>query len=239
MMDDKIQRKISLGDSGNALVLLISANAILFVILIFCKVMYFMTADTSDAAMILATYWHDIFNWFVLPPSFSQFIHQPWSIFTYMFTHESFLYLLANMAWLAAFGYIMQDAGGNRKIIPLYLYGGFFGGLFFLLVNNIGLQNLGSTYSLSGAMPAVICVAAGTTTFAPNYKIFPRIGGGIPLWILFAAYMSINLFVSANAGMAYISTILFCALMGFFIIYQFKKGKDWCKWMYRIADKIV
>ena len=237
-MNKDAQQKIPFDNNENALILLVSANTVLFVILIFCKALYFMTADNSDATVIINAYHQDIFNWFVLPVSFSPFIRQPWSIFTYMFAHESILYLLVNMAWLAAFGYILQKVSGNRKLIPLYLYGGFFGGLFFMLVNSIWVQNSNDSYFLLGAMPAIISVAAGTVTFVPNYKFFPKIGGGIPLWILFAVYMLINLFVSVNAGMAYVSTILFCALIGFFVMYQFKKGKDWCEWMYRITDKI-
>lgn len=197
-----------------------------------------MTTDNSDANSIIDAYHQNVFNWFVLPVSFAQFIRQPWSVFTYMFAHESFLYLLANMAWLAAFGYILQTMSGNRKLIPLYLYGGFFGGLFFMLMNNIWSQMPANAYFLLGAMPAVVSVAAGTVTLTPNYKIFPRIGGGISVWLLFAAYLAIALLVAVNAGAAYVSTILFCALLGFFTMYQFKKGKDFCEWIYTFANRI-
>ena len=46
----------------------------------------------------------DIFNIFALPASLVGFIHQPWSLFTYMFMHAGILHILFNMLWLYWFG---------------------------------------------------------------------------------------------------------------------------------------
>ena len=46
----------------------------------------------------------DIFGIFALPASFIGFIHQPWSLFTYMFMHAGILHILFNMLWLYWFG---------------------------------------------------------------------------------------------------------------------------------------
>src|SRR5258708_35359979 len=45
---------------------------------------------------------------------------------------------------------------------------------------------------LAGANPAVVAVAVATTTVAPDYRIFPMINGGIPLWIPTLVYLLIN-----------------------------------------------
>lgn len=37
----------------------------------------------------------DIFNIFALPASLVGFIHQPWSLFTYMFMHAGILHILS------------------------------------------------------------------------------------------------------------------------------------------------
>ena len=42
----------------------------------------------------------DIFGIFALPASFIGFIHQPWSLFTYMFMHAGILHILFNMLCL-------------------------------------------------------------------------------------------------------------------------------------------
>src|SRR3954470_22251263 len=125
--EEKRRNIISLGQDGNALVNLIAFNAILFVILKFIYVIY----QLSD--LDIAAYYKNIFNWFILPADISKFGSRPWTIVTFMFTHEGIFHLLANLLWLWAFGYILQDLTGNRKLIPIYIYGGFAGAFFYIL----------------------------------------------------------------------------------------------------------
>ncbi|HEY0299495.1 MAG TPA: rhomboid family intramembrane serine protease [Arachidicoccus sp.] len=232
------KHKVSLGNSGNALVLLVIANVAVFVLLIFLKAIYFMSSTSNSADVTADLYHNEIFNYFILPASFSQFLHQPWTLISYMISHESLLDLFSNILWLVAFGYILQSLSGNKKIIPLYLYGGILGGIFFVAMNAVLPQQSSHIGFLIGATPAIIAVAAGATTLTPKYRIFPMLGGGIPLWILFAVFMLINISTAASAGLAYISTVLFSAVIGFFVIYQLKKGNDYGQWMYSSVYKI-
>lgn len=234
----KPQKRVSLGSSGNALVLLIGANLVLFVLLIFLKAFYFMTSTSNVGSDTTALYHKEIFDYLALPSAFGQFIRQPWSLLSYMFTHENLLDVLANILWLGAFGYILQSMGFNKKIIPLYLYGGLLGGLFFIVMNALLPQHLIHTQYLTGATMAVVAVASGVTTITPKYKLFPMLGGGIPLWILFAVYMLVSISTSANAGLAYILAVLFSAAIGFFVMYQLKRGNDYGEWMYHSLYKM-
>lgn len=234
----KSKSSISLGNSGNALVLLIGANLVLFVLLVFLKAFYFMTSTSNVGSDTTNLYHKEIFNYLILPSAFGQFIRQPWSLVSYMFTHENLLDVFANILWLGAFGYILQSIGFNKKIIPLYLYGGLLGGIFFIVMNVLLPQHLSHTQYFVGATLAVVAVACGATTIAPNYRIFPMLGGGIPLWILFAIYMLVDISTSANAGLAYILAVLFSAAIGFFVMYQLKRGNDYGEWMYHSLYKV-
>lgn len=232
------KNRISLGSTGNALVLLLMANAVLFVLLIFFKVFYFMTATSNVANVNVALFHKEIFDYFVLSAEGSVTLHRPWTLLSYMFSHESLLALLSNLLWLAAFGFILQSMAANRKMIPLYLYGGLFGGLIFVLCSTF-IPHSGHMAQLVGATPALIAVAAGTTTLGPKYKIFPMLGGGIPLWILFVIFMAINLSAGAAAGLPLILAYVGCALLGFFVIWSWdKKGRDYCEWMYNLVYRI-
>lgn len=232
------KNRISLGSTGNALVLLLMANAVLFVLLIFFKVFYFMTATSNVASVNVALFHKEIFDYFVLSAEGSVTLHRPWTLLSYMFSHESLLALLSNLLWLAAFGFILQSLAANRKMIPLYLYGGLFGGLIFVLCSTF-IPHSGHMAQLVGATPALIAVAAGTTTLGPKYKIFPMLGGGIPLWILFVIFMAINLSAGAAAGLPLILAYVGCALLGFFVIWSWdKKGRDYCEWMYNLVYRI-
>ena len=166
------KNKISLCSTGNALVLLLMANAVLFVLLVFFKIFYFMTATSNVASDNVALFHKEIFDYFALSANGSISLTRPWTIFSYMFSHESLLALLSNLLWLAAFGFILQSLAANRKMIPLYLYGGISGGLIFVLCSTL-MPQAAHMSLLAGALPALIAVAAGTTMLGPKYKIFP------------------------------------------------------------------
>ena len=232
-----LRNKITLGSSGNALVLLLLANAVLFVLLIFFKVFYFMTATSNVAADNIALFHRDIFDYFALSASGTVTLHRPWTLFSYMITHESLLALLSNLLWLAAFCYILQTLAVNRKIIPLYLYGGLLGGLVFV-ITSAALPDAAHMGQLVGATPALIAVAAGATTLSPKFRLFPMLGGGIPLWILFAVFMAINLSAGASAGLPLELAYVLSALLGFFVIHSYKRGNDYCEWMYDAVYRV-
>jgi len=232
------KNRITLGSTGNALVLLLMSNAVLFVLLIFFKIFYFMTATSNVASENVALFHKEIFDYFVLPADGSVFLHRPWTIVSYMFSHESLLALLSNLLWLSAFGFILQSLAANRKMIPLYLYGGFFGGLVFIICS-VMMPHSAHMSQLAGATTAVIAVAAGTTTLGPKYKIFPRLNGGIPLWILFIIFMAITLSSSVAAGLPLVMAYLCAALLGFFLMWSYdRKDRDYCEWMYNLIYRI-
>ncbi|WP_431212971.1 rhomboid family intramembrane serine protease [Puia sp. P3] len=54
-----------------------------------------------------------------------------------MFSDLSVWRFIGNMFWLWGFGYILQDLTGNRKLIPIYFYGGVAGGLLFVLAYTV------------------------------------------------------------------------------------------------------
>ena len=95
---------------------------------------------------------------------------------TYMFsdTGSALMRLLSNMLWLWAFGYILQELSGNDKIIPIYIYGGLAGGLFFILANYLvpPLREQAGNNALFGDTAGTMAVAMATTTLSPNYRFF-------------------------------------------------------------------
>lgn len=232
------KNRISLGSTGNALVMLLMANAVLFVLLIFFKVFYFMTATSNVASDNVALFHKEIFDYFVLSGQGSVTLYRPWTLLSYMFSHESLLALLSNLLWLAAFGFILQTLAANRKMIPLYLYGGVLGGLVFVLCSTF-IPQASHMSQLVGATPALIAVAAGTTTLGPKYKLFPMLAGGIPLWVLFVIFMAINLSAASGAGLPLLLSYITSALLGFFVIWSWdRKGRDYCEWMYNLIYRI-
>lgn len=236
-MEDNYRKKMQLGQDGNALVQLVVINAVLFVILKFIYVIYVLNVPGTNAFKTNA-FNTNVLSWLVLPASLDKLSARPWTLLTYMFSDQHVFRFIANMFWLWGFGYILQDLTGNRKLVPIYLYGGVAGAAFFLLAYAAlpRLQSQLPVAILIGAGPSVIAVAIAVTTVAPDYRIFPMINGGIPLWILTLVYLLINFSsISYGDSGAYIASLA-GAGAGFFFIYRLRRGHDGSIWINAFFD---
>lgn len=226
-------RRILLGQDNNALVLLFAINTLMFVIVNFIKIVYYL----SDTPIEL--FYSQFLNWMSLPAQGEVFLSRPWTILSYMITHHSMWQLISSMLWLWCFGYILQDLAGNNKLIPLYIYGGLISGIVFLVMNNtvpVLSAQVSNVSPLLGAGGAVMAIAVATTMLAPNYRIFPLIHGGIPLWVITLIFVIID-FASLAGGNAGIGAgHLAAGIVGFLFIWQLRKGNDWGAWMNRFAE---
>ena len=113
-------------------------------------------------------------------------------------TYRIILIAFTNMLWLWAFGSILQDMAGNKKIIPIYLYGGLAGAVVFI-ATSYAIPQLILYPFFEGASASVMAVAIATTTLAPDYRIFRMLNGGIPLWVLTILFVIID-FASIRSG---------------------------------------
>ncbi len=230
------RRRLSIGQDGNALTMLIAINLIVFVILAFIKVVYYF----SDGDGGLASFNRNFFEWVTLPASLDKFLTRPWTLITHMFVHDtqSIWHIVGNLLWLWAFGYILQDLAGNRKLIPIFLYGALVGAFAYMLAYNIvpPLKVHLNAAQAYGASAGIMGIAIATATLAPNYKILTMLNGGIPIWIITVLYLVIDLVTipEGNPG-GHIAHIAGGA-MGFLFMTMLLKGKDWGLWMNNFYD---
>ncbi|RYD82238.1 MAG: rhomboid family intramembrane serine protease [Sphingobacteriales bacterium] len=225
----KPKNRFGLGDDSNALVALFAINVIFFVLMMVIQVgFYYAQRNTAD-------YNNEVVRWLSVPANFTSFSERPWTIFTYVFTDTGgeIIRLISNMIWLWAFGYLLQQMAGNDKLIPIYIYGGLTGGLFFLLSHYIfpSLAAARQSSALLGANTGVLAVAMATTTLSPDHRFFTQIRNGIPIWVLMSIYILIDFAGIASDGAAYSISHLGGALAGFLFIVFLRKGKDGSVWM--------
>ncbi len=214
------------GDRTNALIMLIAVCLISFLIVIFLRTVWYYKYPKAEA---LGYFSRDVMGVLALPAGISDFFHKPWTFLTHPFIHDNFWHVFANMLWLWAFGYILQDLTGSRKIIPIFLYGSWAGALVFLIAMNlVPAFQTDHTYStLYGASTGVTAIVIATTTLSPGYRLFPMLGGGIPLWILTAVYVLFNLLSLSSGHPAYLISQAAGALTGFLFIRFLLRGRDW------------
>lgn len=238
-MKNQSSKRMLLGQPGNTLVLLLAILVVVFCLFTFLHLAYSLTNEDTAAAN--NSYYQGILAWFRMPASLKLLSSRPWTIFTYMFIHDGVWNLIGNLIWLWVFGFILQDLTGNKTILPLFIYSALSGAVLYLICMNVfpGLRTFVSTELIEGASAGVMGIAIATTILAPGYRFFPMINGGIPLWVITAIYVVIDLAMIANLNAAgsHIAH-LGGGLFGWFFMSQLQKGKDLSLGMNRFFDWI-
>jgi len=221
------KQRFTLGNPDNALMWLFAINVVFFLILQTIRVAINVN-DHSDAV-----FYSQVTGWFQLPANLVSLSKKPWTVISFMFSDADLMRALSNMLWLWAFGSVLQNLTGNRKIIPVYLYGGFAGAVFFIAAvyliptNRAIIDSLG----LFGANASVMAVAVAATAIAPNYRFFSHIRGGISIWILTLIYVAIDLSAVAQGPAAATIAHVGGAAAGFVFVKMLKNNMDGSEWM--------
>jgi len=108
----------------------------------------------------------------------TTFFREPWTIVTYMFTHQDFFHLLANMLTLYFYGSFLNRITGVKTFLTVYFVGGLVAGLFVLLLA------LPPYYLTIGASGAIFALGGVLTVLTPQLKVFIfPIPVPMPLWV--------------------------------------------------------
>ena len=233
--EKKYKPKISLGQPGNTLMTLIAICLIVYVGLAFMKAIWYFRFSKEDA---LPFFNKDVLGLFILPADFDHLLNRPWTIITHMFVHDNFWKILSNMLWLWCFGYIMQDTTGSKRIIPVFVYGALGGALAFILAYHLlpTLHEQISFAHMMGASAGVMAIAIAATILSPGFRLFPMIGGGIPLWGLTAFYIISDLATISFSDTGSLVAHIAGAVTGFLFVLFLRMGFDGSVWMNNFFD---
>lgn len=221
------RRRFTLGQPDNALMWLFVFNVVFFLILLTIKAAISVN-DNSDAV-----FYSQVLNWFSLPAEVSILANRPWTVLTFMFSDVELFRAISNMLWLWAFGSILQNLTGNTKLIPVYLYGGFAGAVFFIIATYSIPSNKAiiDTANILGANASVMAVAVAATMIAPQHRFFKHIRGGIPIWVLTLIYIAIDLAGVATQPAAQPIAHIGGAFAGFLFVKLLQNQVDGSVWM--------
>lgn len=128
-----------------------------------------------------------------LPHLFTDFIYQPWSLFTYIFLHGSIWHILSNMLFLFYIGNIFRDLAGNKHINRTFIWGGIAGGILYLILFNIlpNYAEMSSSMQMVGASGGVTAVIVAAAVFTPDYEL--RLFGVITIKLKWIAIVKVLL----------------------------------------------
>ncbi|AKD57976.1 rhomboid family intramembrane serine protease [Spirosoma radiotolerans] len=214
---------------NNTLVQLILVNVVIFLVLLVTKVSLTM-AQNSGYGFIMSQ--------LLIPGDVNAFLHKPWTLFTYFFTHEEIFHILYNMLFLYWFGRLIDEYLGNRRLMGLYIMGGIAGGLLYLAMYTLVpfFQAQADTARMLGASAAAFSVAVGAATLLPNYTFHLLFFG--PVRIKYIVFFFIILSVAQSAGTNAGGNLahLGGAFMGFAYVKLLQNGTDLGRPIYWLAD---
>ena len=208
--------------------------------IILVNVVFFVLANIANLLItIFGGFEHnDIFNdtvvkYFAIHKDLWFDLKHPWVIFTHMFFHVGFMHILFNMLFLYWFGRIVGDFIGNHRILPIYLMGGLFGALFYLLSANfvqVGPMAL-------GASAAVMAFVVASGVLSPDYRMNLLLIGEVKLKYVVAVLVFLDLIGIANLGntgghFAHLGGAAF----GWLYVSQLRNGNDWAEPVNRWLD---
>jgi membrane associated rhomboid family serine protease len=239
--EKQYRKKLLVGRGDNNLIMLIGACLVMFVALAFVKALWYF--NYGDKAVALSLFNKNVMGVFAAPADASKLLARPWTLLTSIFiaNNNDFWKVFPNMFWLWAFGYILQDMTGSRKIIPVFIYGALGGTLAFILAYNFipSLSQQLPYATLGGIGCGVMAVAIVTTLVSPSYKLFPMIGGGIPLWVMTGLYVVSDFATLSISDTGMLITHVAGALTGFLFIFFLRRGYDASEWMNNFFDWVT
>lgn len=198
----------------------IFVNVALYVLLLFIGVFSVLFNAGSLSA--------DVLSFVELPASLGEFALRPWTVLTYMFIHAGLWHILWNMLALYFFGRIFLNFYSVRHFVGIYILGGLFGALFFVLAYNL-FPYFGPYLPFSrlvGASAAVLAVVVAAAVRSPQYRINLMFVGSVKLstFALVVVAMSFLMLSGENAGGNFAH--LGGAFAGWLVADMLNKGRD-------------
>ncbi len=166
-------------------------------------------------------------NWLMVTASLRELVFKPWSVVTYIFLHDGIWHLAFNMMTFYIFGQILFNYLGNRKILPIFIYGGIAGALLCVLMFNIlpALQPF-LHIPMLGASAGVMAIVLAAATLQPNHQISLILLGPVRIKYIALAFVLLDLTTIAKDNPGGHIAHLGGAIFGYLFISQLQRGND-------------
>ena len=217
--------------TGGTLVRLLLVNIGVFLGIHIVGLLYFITGHTEP----------DLSRWLRSTSDLDTLIRTPWTVVTYMFTHEGLMHLFFNLLMLYFSGRLFGDLLGGKRLLGNYLLGGLAGlALYIISYNTLpAFERFAAGSTILGASAAVMAVFVGIAAYQPDMVVNLLFLGPVRLKYVALIYVVIDLISvrqGANSGghIAHLGG----ALYGYLAAGQLKKGSDWSGGFVDLLERI-
>ena len=210
---------------GNMVIKLIMVNVGIFLAYNIVYLIAWIAIGDPD----FAKFEFDFIRYFAFPFEPSLIADRFWTPLTAIFFHKGFWHLLWNMLYIYWFGRIVGDLGGDRKVLPIYLFAGLLGVGISVLMHHVSPRFEVSPIHIGfGASGAALGLAVASATIAPDYMLRLLFIGGVRLKYIVLVLVAIDVLMipSMSSGGTDHFAHLGGALGGFLYILLWRSGVD-------------
>ncbi len=217
---------------GSSLIKLIYINAAVFLGIKVIQVLAFLFGFSGVSSVLV--------HWLSVPAELGTLVTRPWTLLTYMFLHEGFFHIAFNLLWLYVFGRIFLMYLNEKKLLSVYLVGGFAGAALYILSFNVfpAFQDVVTLSFALGASASVMAIVIAISVYVPDFSINLLLLGPVKLKYIaiFTIVLDVLSIPTSNSGghIAHLGGALF----GYLYIRQYRKGKIITKGFDHFMDEL-
>ena len=214
---------------GNSLIKLIYINVSIFIVINVLDILLKLFKISPEI---------NIADYFKVPSNVSLLLTQFWSVFSYMFLHESLSHIFFNMFSLFWFGRIFLLYFSEKQLVGLYIIGGLIAALTYVSAFNLipFYSPLVQHTLLLGASGSIMAIIVATAFQSPNMELQLLFIGNVKLKYIAAIAVLTSFFglTSNNSGgqLAHLGG----ALAGYLFVVSLRQGIDLSKGVSKILD---
>jgi len=216
---------------GSSLIKLIYINIGVFLIITITGIIGFLVVNPEISG--------DAIRFLSVPSSVNGLLSKPWTLITYMFTHKEILHIAVNLLWLYWFGTIFLEYLDQKKLVAVYLLGGFSGALMYVLSYNIFpafSAVVEESIPLLGASASVMAIVVSIAVYVPDYTVSLFLFGRVKIkyiaLVIFILTSILDFSVNSGGKLSHIGGALF----GYIYTLSYRNGRDLGRWLSRLID---
>jgi membrane associated rhomboid family serine protease len=162
-----------------------------------------------------------------------------WTIATYGWVHHGFWEWFTNMIWLYCFGIAFQNISNFKQVIPLFVAGIIFGGIFFEFSQFFFLQeSIQSGNYFLGSTAGVIAIGVAAIVAQPDFRLRISSGFSIPLVLLILVFLALEAIVLLPKELNAVAVLSGGIVAGILYGTLLRFDIDFGSWIYHSLGKI-
>lgn len=204
--------------------------------LIFWNLGLFVVPEIVFGLLSLMGVHFDYLRYVSLDSAPTSMLWKPWSLVTHFFFHSGIFHILFNMIVLHFSTRLFTTYFNQKQLLGLYLLGGIFAGMIYILSYLVFPVFRGSSSQLVGASAAIMAVLFATVTYNPQMELRLMFVGRVKLWHIAMVLVILDLIQLPKSNTGGHLAHLGGALFGYVFMVLLKNGTDLSQGVTKIID---